>query len=82
MDKTDYSFIKCATDDVIIILKADPAKPDALYSRIRGLDKKLDMEAAKVGLSFQTTRVRCSYPLDGSLQPISPCYPHLISDQT
>jgi len=62
-DKTDYSFIKSAkTDDVLLVLKADPANPNALYSRIRGLDKKLDMEATKVGLSFRNDKGQVLLP--------------------
>jgi len=53
---TDHSFVKAATDDVIIVVKADPSNPTALYKRIRGLCVKLDLEAQKVGLSFENDK--------------------------
>ena len=59
LDKTtDYSFLKAATDDVIIAIKADPSNRAALYKRVRGLVTKLNLEAETVGLS--TTNRNCS----------------------
>jgi hypothetical protein len=57
LDKTtDHSFVKGATDDVVIVIKADPANPTDLYKRVRALSLKLDLEAEKVGLSFENEK--------------------------
>ena len=32
---TDHSFLKAATDDVILVIKADPLQPEKLYKRVR-----------------------------------------------
>ena len=63
LDKTsDHSFLKAATDDVIIVIKPDPANREALYKRVRGLCSKLDLEAAKVGLSFDNDKAQLLLP--------------------
>ena len=55
---TDHSFLKAATDDVIVVIEADPSNPAALYKRVRGLCVKLNVEADKVGLSFDNDKAQ------------------------
>ena len=55
-NSNDLPFIKSATDDVILVIKADPAHPEKLYSRVRGLCTKLDIEAEKIGISFDNDK--------------------------
>ena len=63
LDKsTDHSFLKAATDDVIIVIKSDPANPAALYKRVRGLCTKLNLEAERVGLSFDNDKAQLLLP--------------------
>ena len=76
LDKnTDHSFIKAATDDVILVVKADADNPNAFYKRIRGLGVKLGLEARKIGLSFENDKAQLllppgwSPPADPSLLP-------------
>jgi hypothetical protein len=52
----DHSFVKGATDDVVIAIKADPTNPTTFYKRVRSLCVKLDWEAEKVGLSFENDK--------------------------
>jgi hypothetical protein len=59
---TDHSFLKAATDDVLIAIKADPANPMSLYKRVRGLCIKLDFEAERVGLSFENDKATLLLP--------------------
>ena len=59
---TDHSFLKAATDDVIVVIKADPSNPAALYKRVRGLCVKLNVEADKVGLSFDNDKAQLLLP--------------------
>lgn len=68
---TDFSFIKAATDDVIVVVKADASNPDGLYKRVRGLCTKLDLEAAKVGLSFDNDKAQLLLPR-GWIPPVDP----------
>ena len=59
---TDRSFLKAATDDVILVIKADPLQPEKLYKRVRGLTTKLNLEAEKGDLSFNNNKAQLFVP--------------------
>ena len=77
-DGEDVSFIKSATDDVIMVLKPNAEDKKVLFKRVRGVCGKLDLEAEKVGLSFVNDKAQLllppgwEIPADRSLLP-----PHL-----
>ena len=58
----EKSFIKAATDDVIMVIKADEVHKEAFYKRVRGLCQKLDIEADKVGLTFNNYKAQLLLP--------------------
>ena len=63
VDKTsDHSFVKAATDDVIVVMKADKANPEALYKRVRAVSAVLHTEASRVGLSFENDKGQILLP--------------------
>ena len=62
--KNDYSFVKGATDDVIVGIKAHKSKPKALFSRVRAVCGKLEMEAEGIGLSFENDKRQLLLPPD------------------
>ena len=49
----DGSCIKAATDDVIIVLKADSSNQKALYAKVNDICTALKIGGAKVGIFFQ-----------------------------
>ena len=58
----DSSFIEAATDDVLVLIKADPSNPKQLYSRVRGACVTLDLHAEEVGLSFKNEKAHLLLP--------------------
>src|SRR4051812_8967068 len=60
--RRDGSCIKAATDDVLIILKADRANERALYDLIDKVWSKVKSGAEKLGLSFTNDKAQLLLP--------------------
>jgi hypothetical protein len=64
LTSNDGSCIKAATDDVIVVLRADPADEKALYRKVNETCIHLEKGAAQVGLSFTNDKAQLLLPKD------------------
>jgi len=48
----DHSFIKAATDDAVVLIRADPDKRDALFERVTLVNGVMKKEAELIGLQY------------------------------
>jgi hypothetical protein len=60
----DGSCIKAATDDVIVVLKADVTDEKALYHKVREVCTHLNKGALQIGLSFTNDKAQILLPKD------------------
>ncbi len=58
----DGSCIKAATDDIVVVLKADAADEKALYSKVKEVLTVLHTDSQKVGLSFANDKAQFLLP--------------------
>jgi hypothetical protein len=65
----DGSCIKAVTDDVIIVLEADPSNQEALYAKVNDICADLKTGGAKVGLSFSNDKALLLLPKDWAPKP-------------
>ena len=47
---------------MVIAIKAQKSKPEALYRRVRGVCAKLEMEAKEIGLTFDNDKKQLLLP--------------------
>ena len=78
----DGSCIKAATDDVIIVLKADPSNQEALYAKVNDICADLKTGGAKVGLSFSNDKALLLLPKDWAPKPYIRSRLMLLFDRT
>ena len=63
------SCIKSATDDVLIVLKADPDDQKLLYTQINEICSVMEVESKHVGLSFANDKRQVLLPKNWEPQP-------------
>jgi hypothetical protein len=63
-DKTlsDGSFVKAATDDCLVVIKADPTNRHRFYRRVRAACVMLEVVGERVGLSFDNDKAQLLIP--------------------